>query len=75
MIERDNVRATLEWADKTNVEAGLYIAGRLNAFWEGYDVREGERWLEQFIQKPESRILPSCKGKGFVSTGVVFKLV
>ena len=68
--ERDNIRAALEWADKTNVEAGLYIAGRLNAFWEGYDVREGERWLEQFIQKPESKSYPRAKAKALLAQGL-----
>ena len=61
--ERDNVRAALEWAAKIDVEAGLYIAGRLNAFWEGYDIRGGERWLEEFIQKPESKSYPRAKAK------------
>ena len=32
--ERDNLRAALGWAaESKNIEAGLYIAGRLRAFW------------------------------------------
>jgi predicted ATPase len=44
-LERDNIRAALEWAARTNVEAGLYISNRLRMFWENYDVREEARWL------------------------------
>jgi predicted ATPase len=44
-LERDNIRAALEWAAKTNVEAGLYIANRLQTFWENYDLRQEARWL------------------------------
>ena len=68
--ERDNIRAALEWAAKIDVEAGLYIAGRLNAFWEGYDIREGERWLEEFIQKPESKSYPRAKAKALLAQGL-----
>lgn len=44
-VERDNIRAALEWAARTNVNAGLYLSGRLRAFWENYDLREEARWL------------------------------
>ncbi|HET6822608.1 MAG TPA: hypothetical protein VFH34_08155, partial [Anaerolineales bacterium] len=44
-VERDNIRAALEWAARTNVQAGLYISNRLRAFWESYDLREEARWL------------------------------
>lgn len=43
--ERDNLRAALEWAARTNVQAGLYISNRLRTFWENYDLREDARWL------------------------------
>ena len=52
--ERDNIRTALEWADNTDVEAGLYISGRLQRFWEDFDIREGMRWLEGFLKKVES---------------------
>jgi predicted ATPase/DNA-binding SARP family transcriptional activator len=44
-IERDNIRAALEWAARTDVKAGLYLSGRLRAFWESYDLREEARWI------------------------------
>jgi predicted ATPase/DNA-binding SARP family transcriptional activator len=44
-VERDNIRAALEWAARTNVQAGLYISNRLRSFWENYDLREEARWL------------------------------
>jgi predicted ATPase/DNA-binding SARP family transcriptional activator len=44
-VERDNIRATLEWAARTNVQAGLYISNRLRMLWENFDVREEARWL------------------------------
>jgi tetratricopeptide (TPR) repeat protein len=53
--ERDNIRAALNWADQTDVEGGLYIAGRLERFWESFDLREGILWLGRFLQKTVSR--------------------
>ena len=44
-VERDNIRAAMQWAAKTNVQAGLYLSGRLQAFWESYDLPEEKRWL------------------------------
>ena len=44
-VERDNLRTALEWAARTNVQAGLYISTRLRIFWENYDLREEARWL------------------------------
>jgi predicted ATPase/DNA-binding SARP family transcriptional activator len=44
-VERDNIRAALEWAARTNVQAGLYLSNRLRTFWESYELREEARWL------------------------------
>jgi len=44
-VERDNIRAALIWAARTNVKAGLYLSDRLRAFWENYESREEARWL------------------------------
>jgi non-specific serine/threonine protein kinase len=44
-IERDNLHAALEWAAKSNVQAGLYLSNRLRTFWESFDLREEARWL------------------------------
>ncbi|HMD80816.1 MAG TPA: hypothetical protein VKE92_05875, partial [Anaerolineales bacterium] len=67
--ERDNIRAALEWADKTDVEAGLYLSSRLNVFWEIFDIREGARWLEKFVQKPESKAYPHARAKALRALG------
>jgi tetratricopeptide (TPR) repeat protein len=56
--DRDNIRAALQWADKTDVEAGLFLSGHLKVFWENLDVQEGLHWLEMLTQKPESEIYP-----------------
>ena len=44
-VEHDNIRAALEWAARTDVQAGLYISNRLRTFWEKYEFREEARWL------------------------------
>src|SRR4030095_1424375 len=65
----DNVRAALGWASKTDVEAGLYISGRLDRFWERFDVREGARWLGEFVQKPESKAYPLARARALLTQG------
>jgi len=67
--ERDNIRAALEWAARTDVEAGLYLSGRLNVFWELFDIRGGSRWLEVFIQKPESKSYPRARAMALLAQG------
>ena len=52
--ERNNLRTTLNWAEKTNVEAGLYIVGRLDRYWNNSDVQEGVDWCDTFLQKTGS---------------------
>jgi predicted ATPase/DNA-binding SARP family transcriptional activator len=69
--ERDNIRAALEWADKTSVEKGLYLSGRLGQFWEEYDLREGERWLGKFLQAPEAYTYPHARAKALYAYGIV----
>lgn len=68
-VERDNIRSALDWAVKTDVEAGLFLAGRLLPFWEGFDVREGERWLSKFIENPESKSYPMARAKALLAQG------
>ncbi|HET9906862.1 MAG TPA: tetratricopeptide repeat protein, partial [Anaerolineales bacterium] len=53
--ERDNIRVALTWADKTDVEAGLYLCSRFGRFWESFDIREENDWLSTFLQKPGSQ--------------------
>ncbi len=68
--ERDNLRAALESASKVNdIEAGLYIAGRLRNYWENFDIREGVHWLNEFLQRPESKVYPIARAKALYAQG------
>jgi predicted ATPase len=44
-LERDNIRAALVWAAKTNVQAGLWISNRLRSLWESAEPDDEARWL------------------------------
>jgi predicted ATPase/DNA-binding SARP family transcriptional activator len=59
--ERNNLRVALHWADQIDVEAGLYLSSRLMRYWESANLPEGKRWLENFINKPESRDFPLAR--------------
>jgi predicted ATPase/DNA-binding SARP family transcriptional activator len=73
--ERDNIRAALEYASKTNqVEAGLCISAKLQNFWESFDNSEGARWLAEFIQKPKSNDYPLARAKALCAQGWFFAL-
>lgn len=71
-VERHNIRAALEHAFKTDVEAGLYITSRLSDFWTNSDCREVVHWLTEFLQKPEAiefadaRAKALCTQSGFL---------
>jgi len=69
--ERDNLRTALEQAAKTDIEAGLYLSGRLRELWENFDLREGAGWLTEFIQKPESKDYPHARAKALLAQGWV----
>jgi predicted ATPase/DNA-binding XRE family transcriptional regulator len=62
--ERDNLRAALEWASQNNaVEAGLHLSSRLRRFWENFNLNEGAHWLDEFIQRAESKVLHQAYAK------------
>ncbi len=67
--ERDNVRAALGWAVKADVEAGLYLSARLDRYWGRFDIREGARWLDEFVQKAESNVYPLARAKALLNQG------
>ncbi len=69
--ERDNLRAALKWADKTDLEAGLYISGHLQGFWENLNLDEGMRRITEFLQKPESKDYPHARAKALYALGVL----
>jgi non-specific serine/threonine protein kinase len=72
--ERDNIRAALGWAEKTDVEAGLWISGNLWRFWEDIDLREGEGWLKKFLDIPESYHQPHARAKALYAYGIILFL-
>jgi predicted ATPase/class 3 adenylate cyclase/DNA-binding CsgD family transcriptional regulator len=67
--ERNNLRVALGHAIGTDVEAGLYISGRLEHFWRSFDAREGMRWLAEFLQKSESKEYPHARAKALYTQG------
>jgi predicted ATPase len=69
--ERDNIRGALDWANERDVEAGLYISGRIHHFWEIYDQKEGSYWLSKFLQKRESYAFPKARAKALLVYGMI----
>jgi len=72
--ERANIHAALGWAEETDVEAGLLISGSLWRFWEDVDLREGERWLKKFLDKPDSHHHPHARAKALYAYGIILSL-
>lgn len=64
---RDNIRAALAWANKTDTEVGLYISSRLGRYFENLDMREGNYWLSTFLHKPESQAYPRARAGALYS--------
>ncbi|HEX5942818.1 MAG TPA: hypothetical protein VFY66_11105, partial [Anaerolineales bacterium] len=60
-IESSNIRAALQHAIQTDIEAGLYITGRLGHFWTDFDSHEATRWLTDFLQSSESTRYPQAR--------------
>ena len=67
--ERNNLRAALGWAHKTDIEAGLYLSGHLRRYWESANVREGIHWLENFIHQSESTDFPAARAHALHTYG------
>jgi predicted ATPase/DNA-binding SARP family transcriptional activator len=67
--ERDNLRAALEHAARTDVEAGLLLSARLRNFWENFDMREGGRWNAEFLGRDESHAYPAARARALFAHG------
>ena len=67
--DRDNLRAALHWANRTNLEAGLNISARLLSHWEMSNLREGKQWLETFLNKSESTDFPAARAAALLTYG------
>ena len=62
--ELDNLRLALSWASRTDIEAGLYIIGRL---YGDLDLREALTWASEFTAKPESHKFPLARTKALLA--------
>ncbi len=58
--EQDNLRAALNFASRTDIEAGLLIIGRLS---DDMDLCEGMEWTSEFLEKVESHNFPQARAK------------
>jgi non-specific serine/threonine protein kinase len=67
--ELDNFRAALEWAQDSNVEAGLRIGAALNRFWTAYSMQDGIFWLQTLLDKPKDSVPPNVRAWGMVILG------
>jgi len=65
--ELDNIRTAVAWADKTDMEAALYLLSRLSTYWEIFDRRESKHLLTKFLEKSESRAFPRARTKALLS--------
>lgn len=67
--ERDNIRAALEQSARADLEAGLYLSGRLAFYWYNFDLQEGLKWTTTFVQRPESKQYPHGRAKALLAQG------
>jgi non-specific serine/threonine protein kinase len=67
--ERNNLRAALHWAEKTDVEAGLFLAGRLLRYWESSDMHEGIQWLDSFLHSEAAGGFPRARAHALHAYG------
>jgi tetratricopeptide (TPR) repeat protein len=67
--EHENIRAALEWADQTDVEAGLLISSSLHWFWENFQLLEGNYWLPRFLKKPNSHNFQGARARALCMYG------
>jgi tetratricopeptide (TPR) repeat protein len=67
--ERDNLRAALEHASGSDLEAGLILSARLIDYWIDFDWREGYHWSKLLIQNPQSQAFPQARAKALIAQG------
>jgi len=69
--DRDNIRSALRHALNVDVEAGLFISGRLEFFWHIIDHSEGVRWLTKFLQSSKSKEYPLARAGALLCLGIL----
>jgi predicted ATPase/DNA-binding XRE family transcriptional regulator len=62
--ERDNLRTALDWALKSDLEAGMNIIGWL---YEELDLCEALEWATQFLARPESHLFPQARARNLLA--------
>lgn len=67
--EWDNLNTALEAASQKDVEAGLYLSGRLQDVWRMKDIHLGLCWLEEFLRRPESDAYPLARARALRTQG------
>ena len=65
--ERDNLRAALEYAARSDLEAGLLLSARLIDYWIDFDLREGLRWSTELIEYPESQRFTQARARALIA--------
>jgi predicted ATPase/DNA-binding XRE family transcriptional regulator len=73
-IERENLRAALDWSlgDEGGAEAGLRLAGALWWFWFAWGhLAEGRQWLEAMLARPPAtdRAGQALRARALLSAG------
>lgn len=69
--ELGNIRVALEHASRTDLEAGLYLSGRLIRYWSNFDLREGLSWTSEFVRNPGSGNYPHGRVKALLAQGEI----
>lgn len=67
--ERGNIRAALEYASESDLEAGLYLSGGLLAHWYSFNAHEGLSWTTKLIQNPLSQKFTHARAKAMMTQG------
>jgi len=72
VVELDNVRAALAWAEERgDVEFGLLTAARLTMFWETRSQgREGLAWLERLLSR-SADVRPQARAAALEAAGLL----
>ena len=68
--ERDNIRKAVEWADKTDIEAGMLLLGIKMDFSVIFiTFQELRYWLIKFLKRKESKAYPLARAKALLHYG------
>lgn len=67
--ELNNIRSALHHAARTDIESGLHLTSRLIRYWECSNLPEGDHWLKQFIDNPESNTFPTARARALLARG------